>query len=204
MLPEALGSEDVFGVTMAILKVARMGHPILRQVARDLTPKEIGSPEIKRLVQDMIETMQEYGGIGLAAPQVHQPLQIALIGYEEENERYPDSGEGQPLTLLFNPKITVLDSTEQGFWEGCLSVPDLRGLVHRPRKIKIDYLDEKAKPQEIIAEDFKATVYQHELDHLQGVLYIDRVRDRTKLSFIDEYQKYWVPSEDDDVGELED
>lgn len=189
---------------MAILKVARMGHPILRQVARDLTPKEIGSPEIKRLVQDMIETMQEYGGIGLAAPQVHQPLQIALIGYEEENERYPDSGEGQPLTLLFNPKITVLDSTEQGFWEGCLSVPDLRGLVHRPRKIKIDYLDEKAKPQEIIAEDFKATVYQHELDHLQGVLYIDRVRDRTKLSFIDEYQKYWVPSEDDDVGELED
>lgn len=181
-----------------------MGHPILRQKARDLTVQEIRSPEIKRLIQDMIETMEEYGGIGLAAPQVHHSLQIALIGYEEENERYPNAGEGQPLKVLFNPKITVLDSTEQGFWEGCLSVPDLRGLVHRPRQIQIDYLDENGKPQRIEASNFKATVYQHELDHLQGILYIDRVRDRTKLSFIDEYQKYWVPAEDDDVGELED
>ena len=107
---------------MAILKVARMGHPVLREIARDLTEKEIRSSEIKRLVQDMIETMEEYGGIGLAAPQVHQPVQLALIGFDDENERYPDQ-EGTPLKVLFNPKITVLDKTEQGFWEGSSRCP---------------------------------------------------------------------------------
>lgn len=188
---------------MAIRKVARMGHPVLRQVARDLTPKEIQSPEIKRLVEDMIETMHEYGGIGIAAPQVHESLQLTVLQFEEDSERYPDMGH-QPLLVIFNPKITVLDEKEQGFWEGCLSVPELRGLVHRPRKVQIDYLDLKAKPQKIVAEDFLATVFQHELDHLVGKLFVDRIQDTTKLAFIEEYQRYWVPAKDDDVGELED
>jgi peptide deformylase len=188
---------------MAIRKVARMGHPVLRQKARDLTPAEIRAPETRQLIEDMIETMEEYGGIGLAAPQVHEPIRLALIGYDGENARYPDSGD-QPLTVIFNPQTTVLDEKKQGFWEGCLSVPELRGLVHRPRKIQIDYLDESAKPQRIVAEGFLATVFQHELDHLDGVLYVDRIQDRTKFAFTEEYDRYWAPAADDDVGELAD
>jgi peptide deformylase len=188
---------------MSILKVARMGHPVLREKARDLTPEEISSPAIKRLIEDMIETMHEYSGIGLAAPQVHQSIQLAVIEFEDDNERYPGMSE-QPLGVYINPKITVLDSKEQGFWEGCLSVPELRGLVHRPRKIRVDYLDQNANPRSIEAEGFLATVFQHELDHLAGKLFVDRMKDMTKLAFLTEYQRYWVPSEEDDEGELDD
>jgi peptide deformylase len=188
---------------MAILKVARMGHPVLRQHARDLTPDEIRSPEIQRLIEDMVETMHEYSGIGLAAPQVHVPLQLAVIEFEEDSSRYPDMGQ-QPLSAYINPKITVLDTKEQAFWEGCLSVPELRGLVHRPRKIRVDYLDREAKPRSIEAEGFLATVFQHELDHLAGKLFIDRMKDMTKFAFLLEYQRYWAPSEADEEGELED
>ncbi len=188
---------------MAIRKVARLGHPVLRQVGRELTLGEIRSPEIQRLVQDMIETMEEYGGIGLAAPQVHESLQLAIIGYEDENARYPDHGK-QPLTVVINPKITVLDPAEQAFWEGCLSIPELRGLVHRPCKIRVDFLDLQGLQRSIVAEDFLATVFQHELDHLQGKLFVDRIKDTTKFAFLDEYQKYWVPAEDSEEGELED
>lgn len=191
---------------MPIRKIARMGHPVLRQPARDLTPAEIRSPQTKQLVADMIETMAEYGGIGLAAPQIHEPLRMALIGYDDGNERYGDQGE-QPLTVIFNPKTTVLDDAKQGFWEGCLSVPELRGLVRRPRKIQIDYLDIDAKPQKIVAEGFLATVFQHELDHLDGVLYVDRIErvdGRLQIAFNEEYDRYWVPAADSDVGELAD
>jgi peptide deformylase len=192
---------------MAIRKVARMGHPVLRQVGRELTPSEIKSPEIQRLIGDMIETMHEYGGIGIAAPQVHESLQLTVIEFDEDSDRYPDMGD-QPLMIICNPKITVLDEKEQSFWEGCLSVPELRGLVPRPRKVQIDYLNENAEPKQIIAEDFLATVFQHELDHLVGKLFVDRIKDMTKLSFIEEYQRYLAPSREEadnaDEGELED
>jgi peptide deformylase len=188
---------------MSILKVARMGNPVLRQVAQDLTPAEIRSPEIQRLIEDMVETMAEYTGIGLAAPQVHMPIALAIIKFEEDNDRYPEMG-AQELGVYINPKITVLDPKEQSFWEGCLSVPELRGLVHRPRKIRVDYLDRAAKPQTLEAEGFLATVFQHELDHLAGKLFIDRMKDMTKLAFMQEYQRYWIPAEDDEEGELED
>src|SRR6202044_252067 len=92
---------------MAIRKVARMGHPVLRQIGRELTPKEIKSPEIQRLIEDMIETMHEYGGIGIAAPQVHESLQLAIIEFDEDSDRYPDMGD-QPLMVICNPKITIL------------------------------------------------------------------------------------------------
>lgn len=181
-----------------------MGHPVLRQVARDLTPEEIASPELRRLIQDMIETMEEYGGIGLAAPQVHESVQLAIIGYEDESERYPDMGS-QPLSVFINPKITVLDEELQGFWEGCLSVPELRGFVERPRKIRVEYLDLKGKAQSVTAEGFLATVFQHELDHLAGRLFVDRIRDTTKLSFTEEYAKYIAPKhEESGEEELED
>jgi peptide deformylase len=174
---------------MAIRKVARLGHPVLRQATRELRKEEILSAEIKRLVADMIETMHEYSGVGLAAPQVHEPLRLAVIEIEQINERYRVD-IAQPLLVIFNARISVLDETLFGFWEGCLSVPGLRGYVERPRKIRVDYLDQDAKPCTIVAEDFLATVFQHELDHLDGVLYVDKIKDKTRYAFIEEYQRY--------------
>lgn len=174
---------------MAIRKVARLGHPVLRQPTRELTRKEILSDEVRRLVADMVETMREYGGVGLAAPQVHEPLRLALIEISSDNDRY-EAEETQPLLVIFNAKVSVLDDTPHGFWEGCLSVPGLRGYVERPRKIRVDYLDEDAKPRSMVAEDFLATVFQHELDHLDGVLYVDRLKDPSRFGFIEEFQRY--------------
>ncbi len=199
---------------MAIRKVARMGHPVLRNVARQLTKEEILSEDTRRLVQDMLETMEEYGGIGIAAPQVHESVAIAIIDYQEDHPRYADEtkgeddeeGESLPMTIIINPKITPLTEETQGFWEGCLSVPELRGLVYRPKKVQIDYLDLNAKPKRIVAENFLATVFQHELDHLFGVLFVDRVKyepGKSPIAFTDEYTKYLRPEEEDDVGELE-
>ena len=174
---------------MAIRKVARLGHPVLRQMARDLSRAEILSEETRRLVADMVETMREYGGVGLAAPQVHEPVRLAVIEVEALGERYKVDA-AQPLIVFFNAKVSVLDPAPHGFWEGCLSVPGMRGFVERPRKIRVDYLDEKAQPQTIIAEDFVATVFQHELDHLDGVLYVDKLADKNRYAFIEEYQRY--------------
>lgn len=205
---------------MAIRKVARMGHPVLRQKARQLTQKEILSYDTKRLVQDLVETMEEYGGIGIAAPQVHESVAIAIIDYQEGHPRYADEtapepeneaenesdADPLPLTVIINPKITPLTEEKQGFWEGCLSVPEIRGLVYRPKKVQIDYLDLRGNPQRIIAENFLATVFQHELDHLFGVLFVDRVEyepGKSPIAFTEEYTKYLRPEEDDDVGELD-
>jgi peptide deformylase len=199
---------------MAIRKVARMGHPVLRKVARELTKKEILSVETKLLVNDLIESMEEYGGIGIAAPQVHESLSIAIIDYQDDHPRYKnqtkkdaEEKEPLPLTVVINPKITVLDETEQSYWEGCLSVPEIRGLVKRPRKVRIDFLDLDAKPQSITAEGFLATVFQHELDHLFGTLFVDRIEygpGTSPIAFTEEYAKYLTPDEDDDIGELDD
>lgn len=183
---------------MAIRKVARLGHPVLRQVARDLSRAEILSPEIGRLVTDMVETMREYGGVGLAAPQVHESLRLAVIEVEALGERYKVDA-AQPLIVFFNAKVKVLDSAPHGFWEGCLSVPGMRGFVQRPRKIQVDYLDEKAQPQSLTAEDFVATVFQHELDHLDGVLYVDKLAERTKFAFVEEYQRYHLQPDTPEV-----
>lgn len=183
---------------MAIRKVARLGHPVLRQSTRSLATSEILSSEMARLVADMVETMHEYGGVGLAAPQVHEPIRLAVIEYAGDSERYPGE-EQQPLLVIFNAKVTVLDAAAHGFWEGCLSVPGLRGYVERPRKVRIDYLDAKAQPQSIIAEDFLATVFQHELDHLDGVLYVDKISDPTRFAFTEEYQRYHLSRGDEVV-----
>lgn len=171
---------------MSILKVARMGHPVLREVAREVTRAEISSEPMQRLVCDMLETMEEYGGVGLAAPQVHAPIKLALIEFDPGSERY-EVDEEQPCLVCFNPKVMVLDPAKAGFWEGCLSVPGLRGYVERPTKVQVDYLDERAEPCSIVAEGFLATVIQHELDHLDGKLFVDylsplkRQRIRRKL-----------------------
>lgn len=197
---------------MAIRKIARMGHPVLRKQARQLTPEEIRSPWLKGLLQDMVETMNEYGGIGLAAPQVHESVAVALIDYQEESVEEDDSSSDEsetslPLTVVINPRMTVLDTKEQGYWEGCLSIPEIRGLVYRPRKIQIDFVDLQARPQRIIAEGFLATVFQHELDHLFGTLFVDRIRNepgKTPIAFTEEYSRHLVPQEGDEIGELSD
>ena len=162
-----------------------MGNPLLREEAQPFELEEIISDETQELVQSMWDTMEEYGGIGLAAPQIGISKQLVVIRIEEDNERYPEAKKSEEM-VLFNPMITYLDETLQGFWEGCLSVPGLRGVVFRPRKIQVDYLDQSAKQRSIEAEDFLATVFQHELDHLLGKLFIDRIDDITTLAFEDE------------------
>ena len=170
---------------MTIRKILKMGNPLLREPALPFESEEITSDETNELIQSMWDTMEEYGGIGLAAPQIGVSKQVAVIRIEEDNERYTEAEEFEEI-VIFNAKITFLDETLQGFWEGCLSVPGLRGVVFRPRKVQIDYLDESAKEKSIIAEDFLATVFQHELDHLFGKLFIDRIEDISTLSFEDE------------------
>ena len=183
---------------MAIRKVARLGHPVLREVTRPLDKHEITSSEVQRLVTDMVETMREYGGVGLAAPQVHEPLRLAVIEVEALGERVAAELK-QEILVVFNAKVSVLDAAPHGFWEGCLSVPGLRGYVECPRKIRVDYVDEHAAERTLVAEDFLATVFQHELDHLDGVLYVDKVADKTRLSFNEEYQRYHMRTDEPEV-----
>lgn len=185
---------------MAIRKIARLGHPVLRQKARDVTREEIASPEMRRLLKDMHETMHEYGGVGLAAPQVHESVRLAIIEYDSGNERY-ETDDGQSLLVVFNARVKVLDETLSGFWEGCLSVPGLRGWVERPSKIEVSYLDERGKAKTLVAEGFLATVFQHELDHLDGVLYVDKISDKEKFSFTEEYTRHHIEPGEEPVSE---
>jgi len=175
---------------MAILKVARLGHPVLRQRAELVAPADISSAHVQQLIDDMIETMHEYDGAGLAANQVHVPRQIAVIEVGK-NPRYPDAPE-IPLTVVINPVVTPLtDETEDG-WEGCLSVPDMRGVVPRYTAVRLECLDREGKPVNLVAKEFFARVIQHEIDHLNGIVYVDRIRDMRTLSHIAEWQRYWL------------
>jgi peptide deformylase len=133
----------------------------------------------------MWNVMKKAGGIGLAAPQIGISIQLAVIKLESDSERY-NNLESSEEFVVFNPKLEVIDEQKQGFWEGCLSVPGLRGYVERPRKLKIKYLNENGHAKEIIVEDFLATVFQHELDHLFGYLYVDRLNSTKDLVFEDE------------------
>jgi peptide deformylase len=182
---------------MAILKVARMGHPVLRKVAQKVEPKKIKSTEFQQFIDDMIETMYEYEGVGLAAPQVHQSLRVAVIDFQEDNPRYKGQKAPSGLHIFINPIVTPQGKEVGTHWEGCLSVPGLRGLVSRPNKVKVQYLDRDGKADEFVAEGFLATVVQHEFDHLDGKLYIDRLVDPTKLVFDQEFEKYWLPNAED-------
>lgn len=175
---------------MAILKVARLGHPILRQSARPVDVEAIRSPEIQRLIDDMIETMREYDGAGLAANQVHTLLQVAVVEVQA-NPRYPDAAP-IPLTVLINPVLTPLTDEREDGWEGCLSVPDMRGLVPRYTAVRLECFDREGARVELVAKDFLARVLQHETDHLNGIVYLDRMSDLTTLSHIAEWQKHWL------------
>lgn len=175
---------------MAILKVARLGHPILRQGAQPVPPETVGSPEIQRLIDDMIETMREYDGAGLAGNQVHALQQVAVIEVLG-NPRYPEAPH-IPLMVVINPVVTALDDAMEEGWEGCLSVPDMRGVVPRHTSVRLECLDRAGQPVSLVAKDFFARVIQHETDHLNGIVYLDRMRDLSTLSHIAEWQKHWL------------
>jgi peptide deformylase len=175
---------------MAILKVARLGHPVLRTVTAPVSPREIQARGFQKFIDDMIETMKEYDGVGLAADQVHESKQIAVLEVAT-NPRYPDKPT-VPLTVLINPKISPLTDEMEEDWEGCLSIPELRGRVPRYKTIRVQAWDRNGKDLEFSAEDFHARVIQHEWDHLNGKVYLDRMADLSTLTFLTELGRYWI------------
>jgi len=172
---------------MSILKVARMGHPVLRAKARRLEKADIRSVSIQKLIDDMIETMREYHGVGLAAPQVHEDVRVFVAALDAGQE---DEPQVETLAII-NPEITVIGSDVVEDWEGFLSIPDIRGRVPRAREIKVRAMDRKGDRIELEAHDFHARVIQHETDHLDGVLFFDRMTSFESLTFMDEYSRYW-------------
>ena len=229
---------------MAILKVARLGHPVLRTKAQPVLVPEIGSPRIQQLIDDMLETMREYQGIGLAAPQVHVSLRIfvaGLRGSPSVSETRGASGAAvmpvassavvtpavsgaratrgtssavvmpgassavvmnddheMPLVVLVNPELSLVPGASEEAWEGCLSVPDMRGRVPRAIGVHARGYDRRGKRIEIVAKGLPARVIQHEYDHLDGILFFDRMPTLATLTFMDEYQRFWAKSEHDE------
>jgi peptide deformylase len=164
---------------MAVHPILKMGDPRLLRVAQPV--RDFGTPELRRLIDDMFETMLAAQGAGLAAPQIGVDLQLVIFGFER-SERYPEAPP-VPRTVLINPEITPLTGEEEEGWEGCLSVPGLRGVVPRWRSIRYRGFDPDGRPIEREASGFHARVVQHECDHLIGRLYPTRMRDLSKLGF---------------------
>src|SRR5712671_1553442 len=184
---------------MAILKIARMGHPVLAGVAAPVPDPT--APDIKRLVEDMIETMEDANGAGLAAPQVHVPLRVVVFQapLSRSEDSLPEAeafDHTAPLTVLINPVVEVLDPLVEGGWEGCLSVPGMRGWVERPRQIRYMGYDTQGRRILRIAKGFHARVVQHECDHIDGMVYPQRMTDLTRLIFESELQ-HWLDKRDD-------
>ena len=176
---------------MSILKVSRMGHPVLRKKVKPAAPDEITSTSFQQLIDDMVHTMLEYNGAGLAAPQVHEEARLfvaQVIGDEDDDE---NAAPKKPEILaLINPEITPASRQVVEDWEGCLSIPDLRGLVPRYRDIRVNAYDRAGRRIELEASGFMARVIQHETDHLDGVLFLDRMKSMQSLSFTEEYARY--------------
>ena len=182
---------------MSILKVARMGHPVLRAKARPVDKLELKHRTVQDFIDSMVDTMFEYAGVGLAAPQVHESLRIFVAMLDSDRE-----GEGDAVVFI-NPEITVVgDQTLEG-WECCLSIPDVRGRVPRAQHIKLSALDRTAKRFELELKDFPARVVQHETDHLDGVLFFDRMKSLDSLTYLEEYSRYHARRDKDDEDEDE-
>ena len=183
---------------MSILKVSRMGHPVLRKNVRPVPVADITAAPIQRLIDDMAQTMLEYNGVGLAAPQVHEELRLFVAQVirdqddEDENEREARKPE---VLALINPEIKPSGRQIEEDWEGCLSIPDLRGLVPRYRDISVKGYDRTGRPIELQASGFMARIIQHETDHLDGVLFLDRMKSMESLSFIEEFARYHAKRE---------
>jgi peptide deformylase len=183
---------------MAILKVARMGHPVLRAKTQPVPPSEIRHPRIQQLIDDMFETMREYSGIGLAAPQVHEGLRLFVAGVRaaDGNAIELTDDTDMPFIALVNPEVTPVSSEVISGWEGCLSIPDIRGLVPRADRIHVKAYDRQGRAVELEAQGLPARVIQHETDHLDGVLFFDRMASFESLTFNDEYRRYWMDDEE--------
>ena len=168
-----------------------MGHPVLREKARTVDKAELKSPDVQQFIDSMIDTMYEYAGVGLAAPQVHESLRLFVAMLDPEGR-----GEGDAIVFV-NPEITVKgDQTVEG-WEGCLSIPDIRGRVPRAQHISVTALDRHGKRFELELKDFAARVVQHEADHLDGVLFFDRMQSMGSLTFLEEYSRYHTRQDED-------
>jgi peptide deformylase len=171
----------LYNLSMSILKVARMGHPVLRQRAKPLDKAALRHPLLQKLIDDMIETMHEYHGVGLAAPQIHEDVRL-FVGLLDE-----EPGPESEAIALINPEIVP---------EGCLSIPDIRGLVPRYNEIVVRALDREGKPLELRLKKFAARVAQHEADHLDGVLFFDRMTSLQSLTYLEEYSRYHARDDD--------
>jgi peptide deformylase len=176
---------------MSILKVARMGHPVLRKKARAVDSTEVRTAPFQKLVDDMIETMNEYAGIGLAGPQVHESVRLFVAGIEQ-----PD-GSLRVMPFI-NPEVAPVGAATTEDWEGCLSIPDIRGKVVRPDEVTVRALDRRARPFELTLKGYPARVVQHETDHLDGVLFFDRMRSLETLTFLEEYSRFWRERDEDE------
>jgi len=176
-----------------IRDILKMGDPRLLQVARPVT--RFNTPELRTLIDDMFDTMDHANGAGLAAPQIGVDLQVVIFGFDR-NPRYPDAPT-VPKTVLINPVLTPLGDEQEEGWEGCLSVPGLRGVVQRFTRLKYTGFDMMGAPIERVAEDFHARVVQHECDHLQGILYPMRVKDFTRFGFTEVLFPELPPNSDD-------
>ena len=168
---------------MALLTIAKLGNPVLRQVAAPVDPDDIGSRAFQQFIDDMLETMHQADGIGLAAPQVSRSQQLAVMACPGEN--------GFPQTVLVNPRIVYYGPHQAETWEGCLSVDGLRGKVVRPTMVRVQGLDRHGSALDFEATDLFAICIQHELDHLNGKLFLDRMTDLSTLTQLDEFDRYW-------------
>jgi peptide deformylase len=175
---------------MSILKVAQMGHPVLRARARPLEKADFGKPLFQKLIDDMIETMHEYNGVGLAAPQVHMSLRLFVALLEE------DADAKTTVTVLANPEIVPDADTREDGWEGCLSIPDIRGRVPRFTDVTIQALDRHGEGFALPLKKFPARVAQHETDHLDGVLFFDRMTSMESLTYLEEYSRFHAKDDD--------
>ena len=166
---------------MAVRTLLRMGDPRLQLRAGEVS--QFGTPALDELLRDMFDTMHAAGGVGLAAPQIGEPVRVVIFGFEN-SERYPEA-PAVPRTILINPVLTPVGSEEEEGWEGCLSVPGLRGWVPRFRHLRYQGVDPAGSPIDRTVEGFHARVVQHEVDHLDGILYPQRIRDMTRFGFQD-------------------
>jgi peptide deformylase len=163
---------------VSVREVVPIGDPVLRERARELSPDQIASPEIQRLIDDLIETRRATHGVGIAANQVGEVVRVAVVEVEEGNPRYPYKPP-EPLTVMINPVIEPLDSEMVEINEGCLSVPDLRGNLQRHLAIRVHYLDREGTEHDDVKRGLTAGTFQHEVDHLDGVLFVDRADPRS-------------------------
>ena len=181
---------------MAILKIAKLGNPILRKIADPVTPAESQDPAFQAFLEDMTETMRKLDGVGLAAPQVFQSKQVIIIE-ANANPRYPAAPD-LPLLILLNPTLTFLSEEKAEGWEGCLSVENLRGKVVRSVRVEVKGFSRYMEPMAFEAEGFLAVVLQHETDHLNGKVFLDRMKDFSTLTHLAEFDQFWMSRQTQD------